>query len=251
MNTRVALAVALSAVVLLSAVGPVSGVATVELADGGPIIGSDGEPTNRSEGESGDRIGDGFAQYKVSLDNVTVEVWMLRNATLMNATVREAVVRNVTTPNGSRTNITLSNVSVSKFDVTNATLLNVSAEQLVVRNKSVLSIPGGNLIDPNINNRTIDDHTTKNATVSGVVINRISVDAAFLCGNATLGARGTGNASYETLTPEDKPDIVVENGTVGTAVVVEGHAENWSVDSASRDGTSNASNLPNGCTRGG
>lgn len=259
MSTRAALAVALSAVVLLSTVGPVSGVATVERSDAGPAVRSDAGPanwsdagpTNQSDGGSVDRIGDGFAQYKVSLDNVTVEVWMLRNATLRNATVREAVVRNVTTPNGSRTNVTLSNVSVSEFDVTNATLLNVSAERLVVRNKSVLSIPGGGFIDPNINNRIIDDHTTKNATVSGVVIDRISVDAGFLCGNATLGARGTGNASYETLTPEDKPDIVVEDGTVDTAVVVEGHAENWSVESASQGGTSNASNLPNGCTRGG
>lgn len=242
MNTRVAIAVALSAAVLLSVVGPVSGVATVEHLDGGPI--------DRIEDGPVDRVDEGFAQYKVSLNNVTVEAWLLRDATVRNATVEEAVVRNVTTANGSQTNVTLSNVTVSQFAVPNATLLNVSAKRLVVRNKSVLSVPGGGFIDPNINNRTIDSHTTKNATVSGVVIDQISVDAAFLCGNATLGPRETGDASFDPLTPEDEPDVIVENGTVDNAVIVEGHATNWSVGDANPPEASNATpNLPPGCTQ--
>jgi hypothetical protein len=251
MNVRAAFAVALSATVLLAVVAPAAGVATLERSNG-PLdrTGTDRMEdvgTDRVEDAGTERVDDGFAQYKVSLDNVTVEVWKLRNATVLNATVEEVHVRNVTTENGSRTNVTLSNLTVGRFVATNATALNVTAEELVVRNKSVLSVPGGEFIDPNINNQTIDDHTTKNATVSGVVIDNITVDASFLCGNATLGPEADGNTTFDPLTEEDRPDVAVRNGTVGTAVVVEGYATNWSAGSSESGPSSPKTNLPNGC----
>jgi hypothetical protein len=234
MSTRATFAVAFSALVLLAGVGPVAGLADErvdEVSDG---------TIHRTDGP--------IAQYKVSLNNVTIETWLLRNSTVVNATVDEVVIRNATTENGSRTNVTLSNVSVGQFELDRGRLRNVTARKLVVRNKSILSIPGGGLIDPNVENRTLERHWTKNQTVSGVVIDRISVDAAFLCGNATLGSKATGNGSVAPATGDEQPDITVQNGTVGEALVIRGEASNWSVGSVQQPATSNGT-LPAGCTR--
>ncbi|WP_135825865.1 hypothetical protein [Halorussus ruber] len=244
MSTRATLAVAFSALVLLSGVGPVAGVAGPADERVGEVrdetVRSDG-PVHRSDGP--------VAQYKVSLNNVTIETWLLRNSTVVNAAIDEVVIRNATTENGSRTNVTLSNVSVGRFDLDRGRLKNVTARKLVVRNKSVLSVPGGEFIDPNVENRTLERHWTRNQTVSGVVIDRIVVDAAFLCGNATLGSRTTGNDSVAPASGDERPDITVQNGTVGEALVISGEASNWSVGSVQQPGLTNAS-LPKGCSRG-
>ena len=266
MNTRATLAVTLSALVLLSGIGVVAGVGSSigdsdavdergvsdsGVADAGDTV---DERTNATVGErTGDetihRDAGPIAQYKVSLDNVTIETWLLRNATVVNATVDEVVIRNATTTDGSRTNVTLSNVTVGEFLLERGRLQNVTAQRLVVRNKSLLSVPGGEVIDPDVENRTIERHWTENQTVSGVVIDRISIDAAFLCGNATLGAEATDNASINPQAGDTKPDIVVENGTVGEALVIRGEASNWSVGSVEQPDATNTS-LPDGCNPG-
>jgi len=238
MSTRATLAVAFSALVLLSGVGPVAG-----------VTGPGDERVGEVHDETIHRTDGPVAQYKVSLDNVTIKTWLLRNSTVVNATVDEVVIRNATTENGSRTNVTLSNVSVGQFEIDRGRLKNVTAKRLVVRNKSVLSVPGGEFIDPNVENRTLERHWTKNQTVSGVVIDRISVDAAFLCGNATLGPKATGNNSVAPASGDEKPDITVQNGTVSEALVINGEASNWSVGSVQQPGLTNAS-LPKGCSRG-
>ena len=251
MTPRPPLAVALTALVLLAGVGPVVGVGAVggDRA-GGAAVGLPAErAANATADETIERGEAAGLQYKVSLDNVTIKTWLLRNATVVNATVEEVVIRNATTPEGSRTNVTLTNVTVGRFFLERARFKNVTAGTLVVRNKSILSIPGGGFIDPNVNNRTIDRHWTKNQTVSGVVIDRLAVDAAFLCGNATLGQRAADAAKFDPMTDEDKPDIVVRNGTVGEALVMKGEATNWSVGNVQRSAPTNSS-LPKGCNRG-
>ncbi|UPW00299.1 hypothetical protein M0R88_17545 [Halorussus gelatinilyticus] len=259
MNARPLPAVALALAVLLAGVGPAVGVGT-DSGDDGPVQ-RPGESIHRTAGAVSDAnatasasdagasdADDSFAQYKVSLENVTVKTWLIRNSTVLNATVRNVVVRNATTENGRRTNVTLSNVSVGRFAIERARMKNVTARKLVIRNKSVLNVPGGSFFDPNVENRTIDRQWTKNSTVSGVVIDRLVVDAAILCGNTSLGQRTTGDP-IAPAAGEKKPDIVVENGTVGEALIIKGEASNWSVGSVNRSAPTNAT-LPQGCNRG-
>ncbi|UPV74268.1 hypothetical protein M0R89_17235 [Halorussus limi] len=253
MSSRQLSALALAALVLLAGAGPVLGVGTdaaTGSADDGPVQRT-GEPVHRTDAveRNATDADDSFAQYKVSLDNVTVKTWLIRDSTVLNATVKNVVVRNATTENGSRTNVTLSNVSVGQFTLERARMKNVTAQKLVIRNKSVLNVPGGSFFDPSVKNRTIDRQWTKNSTVSGVVIDRLVVDAAILCGNASLGPRATGNDSVAPAAGEKKPDIVVKNGTVGEALIMRGHASNWSVGSVDQPAATN-STLPQGCNRG-
>ncbi|NEU57179.1 hypothetical protein [Halorussus sp. MSC15.2] len=241
MDSRPPFAVAVATLVLFAGVGSVVGVGPAgSVAADAPERVADG-PVHRS--------GDALAQYKVSLDNVTIETWLVRNSTVVNVTIQNVVVRNATTTDGRTTNVTLSNVTVGRFILERARLKNVTAERLVVRNKSVLNIPGGGFIDPDVENRTIERHWTKNLTVSGVVIDQMTVDAAILCGNATLGQQATDAASFDPTASENDPDITVENGTVGEALIIKGGATNWSVQSVQQPTPSNAT-LPKGCSRG-
>lgn len=232
MSTRVGIAVGLVAMVLLSGVGPAFG-------------------TNASD-HSGD-VADGATNaaqgYEVSLDNVTVETWLLRDSTVRNATVEEVVVQNATTTEGARENVTLRNVTVGEFAVERGRLLNVTATKLIVRNKSVLDIPGGEFIDPNLEGRTIDREWTRNATVAGVVIDRMTIDAAILCGNASLGDEADDPGAFDPRADDEAPAITVQNGTAGEAMIIRGHASNWSVGSVSEPAVTNAT-LPQGCGRG-
>lgn len=262
MNTRATLAVALSALVLVAGVGLVGGIGSVaddsDATGDRAVVGASEHAVadeSADDDETDEHAGDGtihrdaepIAQYKVSLNNVTIQTWLLRNATVVNATVDEVVIRNATTTNGSRTNVTLTNAAVGKFLLERGRLKNVTAQKLVVRNKSLLSVPGGGFIDPNVENRTIERHWTKNQTVSGVVIDQISIDAAFLCGNATLGSEADEDISIAPQAGDKKPDIALENGTVGEALVISGEASNWSVDSVQQPDATNAS-LPDGCS---
>lgn len=248
MHARATAAVVLSALVLLAGVAPVVGAPADDLERPfsdqrpGPVqadrpIAVDDSPIQRP------------LQYKVSLDNVTIKTWLLRNSTVLNVTVRKVVVRNATTPNGVQRNVTLRNVTVGRFELERARLKNVTARTLIVRNKSVLSVPGGEFIDPNVQNRTIDRHWTENKTVSGVVIDTLVIEDAIRCGNVAIGSKASGNATFDPTTSGDKPDITVKQGRVGEALVIKGQANNWSVGSVSGGTTANAS-LPQGCNRG-
>ncbi|MFC7080167.1 hypothetical protein [Halorussus caseinilyticus] len=267
MSPRPLPVVALATLVLLAGVGPVGETGPVG-EDGTSAAVAANVPTDRADASidrtdaTADRAAvpveraaapirrsaDAF-QYKVSLNNVTIETWLLRDSKVVNATIESVVVRNATTENGSRTNVTLSNVTVGRFALERARLKNVTARKLVVRNKSVLDIPGGGFIDPNVENRTLERHWTRNTTVSGVVIDRMAVDAAVLCENATLGQRASNPTAFDPTASDDKPAITVENGTVGEALVIRGEATGWSVESVQQpDPTS--SSLPDGCGRG-
>lgn len=249
MNTRATLVVGLSALILFAGVGMVAGIGSVaddsDAADDRAVA----KTNDHIDEETSYRETELIAQYKVSLNNVTIETWLLRNATVVNATVDEVVIRNATTNNGSQTNVTLTNAEVREFVLERGRLRNVTAKRLVVRNKSLLNIPGGGFIDPNVENRTIERHWTKNQTVSGVVIDKISIDAAFLCENTTLGAKADEDMTVSPQTGDEKPDIVLENGTVSEALVIRGEASDWSVGSVQQSDATNAS-LPDGCSRG-
>lgn len=222
----------------------------VLLAGAGPAVGLGEAPVNQAETpDTVQRTGDALAQYKVSLDNVTIRTWLLRNATVRNATVEEVVVRNATTADGAREDVRLTNVTVGEFAFERGRLQNVTARRLVVRNKSVLNVPGGEFIDPNVDNRTIERQWTRNATVFGVTIDRIAVDAAVLCGNTSLGERADDPAAFDPRGGETAPDIDVQNGTVEEALVIRGQAANWSVESVDQPEATNAS-LPQECNRG-
>jgi hypothetical protein len=261
MNTRVTLAVVLSALVLFSGVGHVAGIGSStsdsDTVGERPVAEANDTVDEYADEAAGERTHEGtihrdaepIAQYKVSLDNVTVETWLLRNATVVNATVNEVVIRNATTTNGSRTNVTLTDTKIGEFLLERGRLENVTARKLVVRNKSLLNVPGGEVIDPDVENRTIERQLTRNQTVSGAVINRIYIDAAFLCGNATLGSQAADDSSIDPQAGDEKPDIVVENGTVDEALVIRGEASNWSVGSVERPDATNTS-LPDGCNPG-
>lgn len=254
MRTRARVVVAVSAVVLLAGVLPylTVGVGTpVERAGQGPEA-SHGPEVNYGSEANHASLGSSEAnvtQYKVSLDNVTIETWLLRNSTVENATVRNVTIRNATTPDGTRTNVTLENVTVGTFVIERGRLKNVTAERLVVRNKSVLDIPGGDLVDPNVQDRTIERHWTENATAAGVVIDELSIDAAILCANASLGEQAPEDASFSPTASGDDPAVTVTNGTVGEALIIRGQASNWSVGSVDQPAATNAT-LPDGCNRG-
>ncbi len=188
-------------------------------------------------------------QYKVSLDNVTVRTWLLRNATVLNATVEEVVVENVSTPDGGRENVTITNATLGRFDVERGRLLNVTATRLIVRNRSVLDVPGGDLFDPNVQNRTLDRQWTRNTTVAGVVIDRIAVDAAVLCENASLGQQADDPSAFDPTADDQPPAITVQNGSAEEALIMRGQAANWSVESVDEPSATNAS-LPQACNRG-
>lgn len=265
MNRRPLPAVAVAVLVLLAGVGPVASVGpdaerTAALAVAGhtdafdvhtadAVHADDAAEAIHADDATRNRSGKTHSQYKVSIENVTIETWLLRNATVVNATVENVVVRNATTPNGSRANVTLSNVTVGRFALERARLESVTAETLVVRNRSILSVPGGSLIDPNVQNRTIERHWTRNQTVSGVVIDRLVVNAAILCGNATLGQQAVDAVSFDPTASEDEPDISVRNGSVREALVMRGEATNWSAASVRQPESTDAS-LPSGCDRG-
>jgi hypothetical protein len=252
MNARPLPAVALALAVLLAGVGPVVGLGTDAAPSAPNATAPASAPPNATASApnaTASDAADSFAQYKVSLNNVTVRTWLIRDSTVLNATVENVVVRNATTEEGRRTNVTLSNVSVGRFALDRARLSNVTARKLVIRNKSILNVPGGSFFDPNVENRTIDRQWTKNDTVSGVVIDRLVVDAAALCEDASLGQRATGNSSVAPAAGDEQPDITVENGTVGEALVMRGAASNWSVESVNQSAPTNAT-LPQGCSRG-
>ncbi|PSP54472.1 hypothetical protein BRC82_09805 [Halobacteriales archaeon QS_1_67_19] len=195
---------------------------------------------------AGDRVDATDTQYEVSLENVTIQTWILRNATVRNATIQEVVIENATTEDGVRENVTLSNVTVGSFLLERAEFQNVTADMLVIRNKSVLDVPGGDFVDPDVDGRTIERHQTQNATVAGVVIDRISVDAAILCENASLGEEAEDTARFDPQTDEDDPAVTVEGGEVGQALVIRGEASNWSVGSIDQPDPDDAT-LPEGC----
>lgn len=253
MRSRVALIAAVSALVLLGGVAPVVGLggnAALGLA------GSDA-PTDRavpSDDRTGpsddpdDRTDATAAQYEVSLENVTIQTWLLRNSTVRNATVEEVVIRNATTENGVRENVTMTGVTVGEFALERARLQNVTADRLVVRNKSVLDVPGGDFVDPEVSDRTIERHWTRNATVAGVVIDRIVVDAAILCQNASLGDEAEDASQFDPQASDDDPAVSVEGGEVGEALVIRGHASGWAVESIDRPDAEDGS-LPGGCDR--
>lgn len=236
MNTRATFAVALSILVLLSGAGLVVGVGEhaertqqpSTVSDVDSSVGGDADPSAGAAAQGPESVAQ---DYEVTIDNVTINTWLLRNSTVRNATVREVVIENATTPDGSQENVTLENVSVGEFVLDRARLKNVTAEKLTVRNKSVLDVPGGDFFDPDVQDRTIDRHWTRNQTVSGVVIDTIVVDAAIMEENASLGPQSEdGEFSGED---DGEADINVQNGTVGEALVIYGQANDWSVGSTS------------------
>jgi len=250
MNTRATTAVALTVLVAVVGAGIAVGAESTPAGDA-PVSGvpaGDASDSGDSANQSAVADPDRLAQYKVSLRNVTVQTWLIRNSTVRNATVEEVVVRNATTADGATENVTLANASVGRFAIDRGRLTNVTARTLVVRNRSVLDVPGGDLIDPDVRNRVIERHWTQNQTVSGVVIDRIVLEEAVLCGNATLGARadGSGPAPGDG---EDPPAITVENGTVEEALVIRGEATEWSVEGIDQPDATDAS-LPGACDRG-
>lgn len=206
-------------------------------------------PDDPGETNTGDESRSASTQYKVSLDNATVRTWLLRNSTVLNATVEEAVIRTAATTDGNRTNVTLTNATVGRFAIDRGRLKNVTAETLVVRNRSVLEVPGGDLIDPDVRDRVIERHWTKNQTVSGLVIDRMVIDTAVLCESATLGEQADENASFDPTADDSDPAITVVNGSVGEALVIDGRASNWSVESVERPDATDGT-LPDGCSRG-
>jgi len=253
MNTRATTAVALTVLVAITGAGLAVGTepATVGDVPDHAVTAGDAPDPNESANASAQAGTDRSAQYKVSLRNVTIQTWLIRNATVRNATVKEVVVRNATTADGATENVTLANASVERFAIDRGRLTNVTARTLVVRDRSVLDVPGGDLIDPDVRNRVIERHWTRNQTVSGVVIDRIVVDEAILCGNATLGRRADGDRPIPDGGDdgEDPPAITVENGTVEEALVIRGEATEWSIDGIDQPDATDAS-LPGGCDRG-
>ncbi|USZ68031.1 hypothetical protein NGM10_15020 [Halorussus salilacus] len=225
MNTRALLAIALSVAVALAGVGVVAGV-------GDSVAGLDHAVT---DADADDAPRNAAQDYEVSIDNVTISTWLLRDSTVQNATVEEVRIRNATTPEGTRENVTLENVTVGEFVIDRGRLQNVTAKTLVVRNRSVLDVPGGEFFDPDVRDRTIDRQWTQNQTVSGVVIDTIVVDAATMEENASLGSEAEDPEDFSPTAGEDRPDIDVENGTVGEALVIDGEANDWSVESVSED----------------
>ena len=235
MQPRPSATVVLAAVVLLAGVAPAVGAFAVPASDTESTVSdiATAPETPPAAASPVANLSPMPTQYKVTLTNVTINRWLLRNSTVRNVRIGTLTVRNVSTAGESQQNVTLHNVSVRRFYIQQGRMMNVTAQSLVVRNKSVLNIPGADIINPNVKNRVIKSHTTRNKTVAGVVIDRVVVASADLRGNATIGQRA--NSSVDP-TPNGgaKPAISVKNGSVDLFVIKQGEAANWTV--AATDG---------------
>lgn len=168
-------------------------------------------------------------QYKVSIDNVTVRTWVLRNTTVVNATVREITVTNLTTENGTRS-VTVRNVSVERLTVRKGTLENVTAKSLTVRNRSILDVPGGSFFDPDVKDRVINRHVLQNVTVEGFVIDNATVGNVSVINTTLTGEVDRQPAKYDIDGDGPKPDVAIENGTAENATITNASIRNWSVE---------------------
>ncbi|WP_227354296.1 hypothetical protein [Haladaptatus salinisoli] len=206
-------AVVLSFLLLLSGVTPLVG-GTAASANGSPQFGQ-------------------FSplQYKVSINNVTVRTWALRNVTVQNATVDSVLVRRLRTDGELQRNVTLRNVSVAELEIENGTLKNVTASRIVVRNRSIWNVPGGNLFDPGVKDRVIERHVLANVTVEGAALDRLVVQNLSVQ-NATMQEAANESVVPPAVTNPDskpRPDVVIENGTVERSVIRNASVGEWYV----------------------
>lgn len=179
-------------------------------------------------------------QYKVSIDNVTVQTWALRNVTVRNATAESVVVRNLSIAGETRRNVMLRNVSLAELDIDNGTLDNVTANRIVVRNRSIWDVPGGDLFDPGVRDRVVERHVLANVTVEGAALDRLVV-ANMTVRNASVPPRSDeSQVADEVADPstDPRPAIEVRNASVASATIRNATAGNWSVESVGSSGNS-------------
>ncbi len=175
--------------------------------------------------------------YKVSIKNVTVRTWALRNTTVDNATIDTVHVGTLRTKQGTKRNVILHNVSVSTVHIRNGTLKNVSADRIVIRNRSIWNVPGGDLFDPGVKNRVIERHVLANLTVEGAAIDTLNV-TTLSTADVTVPEQSTDPQVDPAVTNPDskpRPDIVIENASVDSGVVRHANAGSWSTRSISSE----------------
>jgi len=221
--------VALSVIVLLSGVAPVA-------AGPAQVDARHGELDTRNQPGTVDALERYGLQYKVSLDNVTVRTWVLRNTTVENASVDEVVVRTLRVNGTTRQNVTLSNVTIDELEIDDGRLQNVTATTLVVRNRSIWNVPGGDLFDPGVSDRVVDRHVLADVTVDGATLDRLVLQNLTVR-NATVPSQASGPVVDEqvaNVSTDPKPAVEIRNATVQSSVVRNATAGNWSAESIQR-----------------
>jgi hypothetical protein len=171
-----------------------------------------------------------LGQYKVSVKDVTVRTWALRNTTVNNATVDEVHVRTLRTENGSKKNVTLRNVSIATVHIRNGTLKNVTADRIVIRNRSIWNVPGGDLFDPGVKNRVIERHVLTDITVEGANLDTLSVDTLTVVNTTVPPRSATAPVSPDVTNPdtEPKPAVEIQNASIDSGIVRKADAGEWS-----------------------
>ncbi|WP_435154286.1 hypothetical protein [Haladaptatus sp. DFWS20] len=229
-RTAVVSALVLSILLALSGVtSPVSSVNSNPSSK--PNVG-DGSETNIDRFEQFGQLG----QYKVSIDNATIRTWALRNVTVRNATVDTVRVRRLQADGEVRRNVTLRNVDIAELEIEDGTLNNVTAQRIVVRNRSILNLPGGDLFDPGVKDRVIERTVLADVTVEGanfdtLVVRNMTVQ------NADVPERADRSPVPPAATDPSsapRPAVVLQNGTVESAVVRNATAGAWSATEVDR-----------------
>ncbi len=188
--------------------------------------------------------------YKVSIKNVTVRTWALRNTTVDNATINTVHVGTLHTKGTTKKNVTLHNVSISTVHIQNGTLKNVSVDRIVIRNRSIWNVPGGDLFDPGVKNRVIKRHVLANLTVEGAALDTLNV-TTLSTADVTVPNRSKKPQVDPAVTNPDskpRPDIVIENASVDSGVVRHANAGSWSARSI-RSETGRTRNKPSPSSR--
>ncbi|MFH5798950.1 hypothetical protein [Haladaptatus sp. CMAA 1911] len=171
-----------------------------------------------------------LGQYKVSVNDVTVRTWALRNTTVNNATVDEVHVRTLRTESGPKKNVTLRNVSIATVHIQNGTMKNVTADRIVIRNRSIWNVPGGDLFDPGVKNRVIERHVLTNITVEGANLDTLNVDTLTVVNTTVPNRSDAAPVSPDVTDPDTKPKPAVEiqNASIDSGIVRKANAGEWS-----------------------
>lgn len=229
-RTAVVFAVVLSFLLALSGITPLAG-GVNSTPSAKPNVGDRSKANIGQFGQFGQ-----LGQYKVSIDNATIRTWALRNVTVRNATVDTVRVRRLQTDGEVRRNVTLRNVDIAELEIENGTLNNVTAQRIVVRNRSIFDVPGGDLFDPGVKDRVIERTVLADVTVEGANLDTLVVQNMTVQ-NADVPERSDQSPVPPAATDPSsapRPAVVLQNGTVESAMVRNATAGEWSADEVDR-----------------
>lgn len=167
-------------------------------------------------------------EYEVTFSNVTIKSWRLINVTVTNVTVERLSVENASSEGEMVENKTFKNISLTEIVIEGAILRNVTADRLVVRNRSIIDVPGGDIMPPKIDGRTIEEHVLKDITVDGVVVENLTVSTANF--NETVASPVNLSDGELVSQPAGEADVSVTSASVERGNINNATLGGWRVE---------------------